>query len=226
MTRLKWVGGVVLCGVMGLASLPALAQVNLCPNGSFNCKTNPIEGWNLNYVWTENSKYTDNHTYASFLPEYKGRKNVLKIRVPKQIESKVETPLMEYEPGDRYKCTFDLYADVGEVRMLFLGYNWRPGIAPGEAPKLEDMRRIYKGDATSTSGAAWKTVTVVFPHEQISELAYSHLKKVRYVTVMLFVPGATDYVGDFYLANVKVVKLPGKSKVTKGATKPNSADDD
>ncbi|MEI8138494.1 MAG: hypothetical protein WCI03_01355 [bacterium] len=226
MTRMKWIGGVMLCGIMGLASLPVLAESNLCPNGSFNCKTNPIEGWNVNYAWMGNSKYTDNHTYASYLPEYKGRRNVLKMKVPRSIESKVETPLMKYEPGDRYKCTFDLYADVGEVRMLFLGYNWRPGIAAGEAPKIEDMRRIYKGDATSTSGASWKTVTVVFPHEQISELAYSHLKKVKYVTVMLFVPGGTDYVGDFYLTNVKVVKLPGKCTVTKGATKPGSDDND
>jgi len=144
--------------------------------------------------------------------------------VPKEVEAKVETPLMAYEPGDRYKCTFDLYAEC-DVKVLFLGYNLKPGIAPGEAPKLQDMRRLYKGEAIRVVGAAWKSVTVAFPHEEISEVAYSHLKKVRYVTVMLFVPGATGYSGNYYIANMKVVKLPMKCKVTKSAVKP-SVDDE
>jgi hypothetical protein len=221
---MTWMGGAVLCGVLGLTGLTAPAQSNLCYNGAFNASQGPLDGWNVNYEWTGNSKYAGNHYNASFLPEFKGRKNVLKMVVPKDVEAKVETPLMEYETGARYKCTFDLYTEV-DLRVLFLGYNWRPGIAPGEAPKLQDMRRIYKGDALSVvGGAGWKTMTVTFPHEQISELAYSHLKKVRYVTVMLFVPGATGYVGNYYMANVKVVKLPVKCKVTKGAVK-SGADD-
>jgi len=225
MARIKCLGFAVLFGVLRLVCLPGLAQSNLCYNGAFTANKGSIDGWNVNYEWTGNSKNSGNHNNASYLPEYKGRRNILKMAVPRDFESKVETPLMAYEPGDRYKCTFDLYADVGEIRILFLGYNFRPGISPGEAPKLEEMRRIYKGDAISTSGASWKSVTIAFPHEQISELAYSHLKKVRYVTVMFFVPGATSYVGDFYLANVKMVKLPAKCTVTKKPTK-SSADDE
>jgi hypothetical protein len=217
MAHFMRVGLVVLCGVVGVFSLQAAAESNLCYNGSFTSKNGSFDGWNLNFEWSGNVKHLGNHKNVSFLPEYKGRRNVLKMVVPKNYESRVETPLMEYEPGDRYQCTFDLYADVGEVRVLFLGYNWKPGIDPATTPSLPDMRRIYKGDAISTSGASWKTVTVTFPHEEISQLAYSHLKKVRYVTTMMFVPGATEYVGTFYMANVKVVKLPGKCKVTKKA---------
>ena len=223
MIQIKWTCGAVLSGALALGCLPVLAESNLCYNAAFNSSKGSLDGWNVNYDWNGNSKNVGNHQNASYLPEYKGRRNVLKMAVPKDFESKVETPLMEYEPGDRYKCTFDLFADVGEIRVLFLGYNWRPGIAPTEVPQLQDMRRIYKGDAISVSGAAWKSVTVAFPHEQISELAYSHLKKVRYVTVMLFVPGATGYGGAFYISNVKVVKLPAKCTVKKMA---KSATDD
>jgi hypothetical protein len=225
MSRLKWLGVVVVWGVVGLASLPAIAQSNLCYNGSFTSSKDPLDGWNFDYDWTGNVNMAGNHKNVSFLPEFKGRRNVFKMVVPKNYESKVETPLMKYEPGARYKCTFDLYADVGEVRLLFLGYNWRPGIEPGEEPKLQDMRRIYKGEAVSARGASWKPITVTFPHEQISELAYSHLKKVRYVTVMLLVPGATEYVGNFYIANVKVTKLAEKYTVSKNAAKSPAGDE-
>lgn len=219
MKQVNRVLGVVLGGLVSLAVAPALAQSNYCYNGSFTATNNPLDGWGLNYDWSGNSKQMGNHNNASFLPEFKGRKNVLKMVVPKNYESKVETPVMEYEPGDRYKCTFDLYADVGDMRLLFLGYNLAPGVAPSELPKLSDLRRLYKGDVVNASGASWKTMTVTFPHEQISELAYKHLKKVRYITVMMFVPGGTGYSGSFYISNVKVVKLPGKCKVTKDPLK-------
>ena len=225
MTLLNRLGVVVVCSVMGLTGYSAIAESNLCYNGLFTSSKDPLDGWNYNYEWTGNVKGAGNQNNVSFLPEFKGHRNVFKMVVPPSYESKVETPLMEYVPGARYKCTFDLYADVGEVRLLFLGYNLRPGIAPGDEPKLQDMRRIYKGDHISTQGAAWKSVTITFPHEQISELAYSHLKKVRYVTVMWFVPGGTGYSGSFYLSNVKVVKLPEPCKVTKTAPK-SSADDE
>jgi hypothetical protein len=230
MTRTEWMGGAVLWGVMGLACLTAQAQSNMCHNGSFtSTSTNgPLDGWNINYAWTENSIYAANHTRISYLPEFKGKKNVMQIGMVD--ESKFETPLVPYEPGARYKCTFDFYSQTvydrtseGSARVLFLGYAWRPGMAPNEAPKLQDMRRIYKGDPVSARGASWKTVTVTFPHEQISELAWNHLKKVRYVTVMVLFPSPT--VGNAYITNVKMVKLADKCKVTKGPVKP-SVDDE
>jgi hypothetical protein len=210
--------GLVLGGLV-LTIAPAMAESNLCPNGSFTSTNNPFEGWGLDYDWSGNSKQMGNHKNVSFLPEYKGRSNVLKMVVPAGYESKVETPIMEYDPGDRYKCTFDLYTDVVGMRLLFLGYALAPGVPPSELPKFSDLRRIYKGDTVESKGASWKSMTVIFPHEQISELAYKHLKKVRYMTVMMFVPGALFGAGTFYISNVKIVKLPGKCKVMKSASK-------
>jgi len=223
--KMNWMIGIAWIGMVWLAGLPAAAQSNLCYNGSFTSTKDPFEGWNLNYDWTGNSKQMGNHTHASFLAEYNGRRNVLKMVVPGGYEGRVETPLIACEPGARYKCTFDLYADVGEVRMLFQGYTWRPGIAPNEAPKLQELRRIYKGDAVGTHGASWKPMTVIFPHEQISELAYNHLKKVRFMTVLIFVPGGTFGPGTFYISNMKIVKLPDKYKVIKGSLKSSGTEE-
>ena len=223
--RLKGMVGLVAGGLMSLGVLPAPAESNLCPNASFDAAKSPLEGWGVNYDWTGNSKQMGNQDNISVLPEFQGRRHVLKVGVPKDYESKVETPLIAYEPGARYTCTFDLYEDVGSVRILFLGYNWRPGVAPSDEPKHQDMRRLYKGDVIEThKGAAWKTVSVTFPHEEISELAYNHLKKVRYVTLFLFVPGATGFSGNFYISNLKMVKLPGKCKVRKGSIKSSGSE--
>ncbi len=219
MKRVNRILSLVFGGLVLMAFAPVMAESNLCFNSSFSSTSNPFEGWGLNYDWSGNSKQMGNHKNASFLPEFKGRSNVLKMVVPGGYESKVETPIMEYVPGDRYKCTFDLYADIGNMRVLFLGYALAPGVPPGDLPKFSDLRRIYKGDAQDASGASWKSVTVIFPKEQISELAYKHLKKIRYMTVMMFVPGGTFGAGTFYISNVKVVKLPGKCKVTKSAPK-------
>jgi len=78
MTRMQWMGGVVLWGALGLAGLPTLAQSNLCYNASFSSTNGSLDGWNLDYDWTGSPKYAGNQKNASFLPEYKGRKNVLK----------------------------------------------------------------------------------------------------------------------------------------------------
>lgn len=230
MTRMWALKGVILCGVMGLICLPALAESNLCYNGSFTVPNDPFDGWNINYEWTGNSKLMNNHNKISFLPEFKGKKNVMRITslTAADKDTKVETSLMEYEAGARYKCTLDHYGELtgGEpVRVFFLGYAWRPGIAPTEVPQLMDMRRVYKSEFGAGTGAAWKTVTATLPGPQISELAYKNLKKVRYMTVMILM-ASEDCLGRSYIANVKVVKLTDKYKVTKGPSKPASGDDD
>ena len=211
--------GLVLGGLVVMAVAPVMAESNLCFNSSFSSTNDPFEGWGLDYDWSGNSKQMGNQKNASFLPEYKGRSNVLKMVVPNSYESKVEIPVMEYEPGDRYKCTFDLYAEGVSLRLMFLGYALAPGVPPSDLPKFSDLRRIYKGDAVDASGPFWKSMTVIFPKEEISELAYKHLKKVRYMTVLMYVPGGSGMAGAFYISNMKVVKLPGKSKVLKSASK-------
>lgn len=229
MKHMKPIIGLVLGGMVALLASGAYAETNLCPNASFTSAKDPLEGWGVNYDWTGNEKQIGNQKNISVLPEFKGRKNVLKVIVPKNYESKFETPLMAYEPGARYQCTFDLCADAVWIKMLFLGYKWRPGIAPNDEPKLQDMRRVFKGNivevnnqlaGTTVEVRSWKKFSVTFPHEEVSELAYKNLKQIRYVTVFMYTPGGGyGFEGNFYVSNLKVVKLPGKCKVMKGSLK-------
>lgn len=211
-------GAVWLCGVVLVSALRAApAETNYCYNSDFTSAKGPLDGWNIDYDWTLIKKQTGNAKNASVLPMFRAKERVLKMAVPSGYETKVETPLIPYEPGDRYQCTFDILVENNlEVHILFLGYNLKPGISPNEPPKLQNLRRVYKAEYVAATGAAWKTMRVTIPNETISPVAYSHLKKVRYITVFMFVPGST-YLrdGNFYVSNLKIVKLPEKVKVTK-----------
>jgi hypothetical protein len=206
------------CMIGGLAMTLSSQAVdeNVCYNHSFDSEKGHFDGWNIDFDWTANKHQMGNHLNVSYLPEFRGKKNVLKMAVPSGYESKVETPLIPYKTGDRYKCTFDILVDAVSVKILFQGYNLKPGIPPDDKPLIQDMRRTYKAASVDVNGAAWESVSVEFPMPEISELAFSHLQKVRYLTVLIFVPGATYGAGNFYLANVKIVKLPSQVTVKKG----------
>ena len=205
MKQLKWI--VVMAGFTGMA---ALAQSNLCSNGSFTSANDPLEGWNIHYEFTGSSVYMNNHNTISFVPEHQGRKRLLGMA--KTYENKVETKLIPFEQGARYQCTLEVLGEAA-VRVHFNGYNWRPGIAPSGDPQLKDMRLVYKGEAWSGASASWKTVTVSLPREQISQEADSHLKKVRFITVEVLVPAGGEGKGT-YITNVKVTRI-GTYKVRK-----------
>lgn len=214
MKRVQGVIGALLGLVMALSSQAAPTETNYCYNSDFTSSKGALDGWNVDYDWTRNKQQMGNAKNASVLPEFKGRKNVLRIAVPSGFESKVETPLIPYEAGDMYQCTFDIYVEKVVVNTLFQGYNLKPGVPPGENTKLQDLRRMYKAEYVATKGPMWKTVTVGIPHAQVSATAYGHLKKIRYITVLMYVPGATYFEdGNFYLSNVRITKLPGKVKV-------------
>ncbi len=224
MTKTKRLMGLILCGVLGWACLPVLAELNLCDDCSFANPQDPLDGWNYNYEWSGISKLMDNHKKISFLPSFKGKKNVLHMTSGGR-DTKVETAVMEYEPGARYKCTFDFYGvmtGAEPVKVFFLGYALRPGIAPAEVAQLRELRRVYKGMTVSAGDPSWKTITVTLPDEKVSELAAGHLKKVRYMTVMMLMLADSCF-GDAYITNVKVVKMAEKYKVTKEALKPSSS---
>ncbi|MFA7174549.1 MAG: hypothetical protein WC340_14285 [Kiritimatiellia bacterium] len=203
-------------------SLTALSQagdLNLCHNAAFDSEKGNFAGWNLDYDWTGIGLQRGNHLNASYLPEFRGKKNVLHMKVPSGYESKIECQLIAYEIGDRYKCTFDIYIEEVNMKMLFNGYQFAPGIKPYEHPKLQDLRRIYKTEQMDMrKGARWQTMTMNFPNNsQISPTAYAHLKKVRQISVFFYVPGGTYFSeGNFYLSNMRITKLPGKVSVKKG----------
>ncbi|MFO7937875.1 MAG: hypothetical protein R6V06_09765 [Kiritimatiellia bacterium] len=189
---------------------------NFCYNGDFTLGDDHLEGWNLNYDWTGISLQQGNHLNASFLPHFRGKRNVMRMNVPKGYESKIECKLIPYKAGERYKCTFDIYIENVNMKMLFNGYRFKPGIRPYDDPKLQDLRRIYKSDQKNMKkGSGWKRKTMFFPTEsRVSATAYRHLKKVRYISTFFYVPGHTyTEEGNFYLANVKITKLPGEVSV-------------
>ena len=215
MKRIHFLGFALLS--LGMTFSSMAAESNVCYNSSFNSEKGNFDGWNLNFDWTNNKHQMGNHQNVSFLPEFKGKRNVLKMKVPSGYESKVETPLIPYTMGERYKCTFDILIEDVNMRIHFQGYNLKPGIPPSDTPLLQDMRRNYKAESIDASkGAAWKTVTVEFPMAQVSELAASHLKKIRYITVLMYVPGATYFTaGNFYISNMRITKLPAPFTVKK-----------
>lgn len=208
-------------GLIMSLSLTALAQagdLNLCYNAAFDSEKGNFDGWNLDYDWSGVKLQQGNHLNASYLPEFKGKKNVMHMKVIDGYESKVECKLLPYELGDRYKCTFDIYIEKVNMKMLFNGYQFTPGIRPYEDPKLQDLRRIYKTEQMDMNMAAkWQSMTMYFPNNsQVSSTAYTHLKKVRYISVFLYVPGHTYFApGNFYLTNMRITKVPGKVSVKK-----------
>ncbi|MDX9867802.1 MAG: hypothetical protein RBT78_07740 [Kiritimatiellia bacterium] len=196
-------------------SRAAPAVTNYCYNSDFTSAKGPLDGWHTDYDWTRNKHQMGNHKNASVLPVFRAKEKVLKMAVPSGFETKVETPLIPYEPGDRYECTFDICVENVAVNILFQGYNLKPGISPDETPNLQNLRRMYKAEYVTAKGAVWKNMRVTIPNEKVSPVAYSHLKKVRYITVLMYVPGATYFKdGNFYVTNLKIVKLPEKARVT------------
>jgi hypothetical protein len=199
-----------LSGLIYSVSVSTGADNNLCYNGGFNSTNGPLDGWNVNYEWMNNSNYMQNHEHVQVLPSFKGKKNVMWMNPP--VQGRVESKLIPIEQGCRYKCTLDLYCEGG-VRFYFNCYKWEPGIAPHAEPKLSEMRRIYKGEPFDRGGGSkWETISFYLPKAEISELAQEHYKYVRFATVYM-----TRYRGGFYVANVKVEKMPGTYRVVKAA---------
>lgn len=217
MKQIKLLSCIGLGLVMTVSAQSVDPHKNYCYNGNFDSEKGNLDGWNVNYDWTGNKHQQGNHNNVSYLPVFRAKKNVLKMAVPSGYESKIECPLIEYAAGDRYKCTFDIYIEGVNMKMLFNGYKYKPGIKPYEHPKLQDMRRIYKTeqiDMKKRSG--WQTKTIYFPgSSRISSTAYSHLKMIRGISLSLYVPGATYGAGNFYLSNVRITKVPGKVTVKK-----------
>ncbi len=192
------------------------ADCNLCYNSDFSSEKGHFDGWNLDFDWTGNSYWQGNHLNASYLPIYLGKKNVLKMIVPKDYESKLETPLVAYAAGERYRCTFDIYVDSVNMKARINGYNFKPGIRPYEKPQLQDMRPTFRTEQIDVKKGGWRRVSMDFPNNtQVSATAFRHLKKVRYISMLTYVPGATYGAGNFYIANMRITKLPGEVKIKK-----------
>ena len=174
------------------AALSAHAQ-SLLENGNFDNPADPLKGWVIDYEFTGNSNYVGNKKHVSIVTEG-ARKNVVKFDSAGDAGVKMECRAFPLEPGFKYVCNLDIKG--GGYRVYFAGYQWTPGIRPHDNPELGELRMIYQSKALTGSSDAWKQEKLELPGIKLSDAAIEHLKKVRYLTVYIWMakPGFVDNV--------------------------------
>ena len=166
---------------------------SLLPNGNFDDPTDPLKGWVSDYAFTGNSWYVGNKTHVSVITEGQ-RKNVVKFDSNGDAGVMIETKAFPLEAGFKYVCSVDIKCPM--YRVYFNGYQWAPGTHPHDNPELGELRNIYKSKAANGASNDWKTEKFELPGVTLSEAALEHLKKVRYLTVYIWMakPGFVDNV--------------------------------
>lgn len=173
--------------------VPEARAQSLIENGNFDNTTDPLKGWIVDYAWTGNSNYIGNKSHVSIVTEG-ARKNVVQFGNAGDAGVKMECRAFPLEPGFKYVATLDMKG--GGYRIYFAGYQWTPGVRPHENPELGELRMIYQSKATVGSGEAWKQEKIELPGVKLSAAATEALKKVRYLTVYIWMakPGFVDNV--------------------------------
>jgi hypothetical protein len=182
----------LLIAALCLSGMEARAQ-SLLENGNFDNPTDPLKGWVTDYAWTGNSYYVGNKQHVSVATEG-ARKNVVKVDSNGDAGVKIECRAFPLEPGFKYVCSLDLKCPA--YRIYFAGYQWAPGVHPHDNPELGELRMIYQSKAAVGSSNEWKTEKLELPGVALSEQAIEHLKKVRYLTIYIWMakPGFVDNV--------------------------------
>lgn len=189
----------ILASLPLLALPPSSAPQSIIENGNFDDPADPLKGWIVDYAFTGNSHYIGNKSHVSIATEGI-RKNVVQFDSAGGAGVKMECRSFAREPGFKYTCTLDVKG--GGYRIYFAGYQFAPGVRPHENPDLGELRMIYQSKATVGSSEEWKQERVELPGVTLSQQAIDHLKKVRYLTVYIWMaqPGLVD--------NVTVIKSP------------------
>lgn len=172
---------------------------SLVENGGFDDPADPLKGWIVDYAFTGNSFYIGNRSHVSIATEG-GHGNVVQFGSAGDAGVKMESRSFPIEPGFRYTCTLDIKG--GGYRLYFAGYQFVPGVRPHENPDPGELRMVYQSKAAVGSSAGWKQEKFELPGVELSPQAIGHLKKVRYLTVYIWMakPGSVD--------NVTVTKTP------------------
>ena len=183
----------ILSSLLLLATALGVRAQALLENGNFDNPTDPLKGWVVDYEWTGNSNYVGNKKHVSIVTEG-ARKNVVKFDSAGDAGVKMECRAFPIEPGFKYVCNLDIKG--GGYRIYFAGYQWAPGVRPHDQPELGELRMIYQSKATTGSSDAWKQEKLELPGIALSAAAIEHLKKVRYLTVYIWMakPGFVDNV--------------------------------
>ena len=176
-----------------LFALPAAHGQSLLENGDFENPGDPLKGWVTDYAFTKNSFYVGNKERVTIGTDGM-RKNVANFADAGDGGVKMECRPFVIEPGFKYICNLDIKS--GAYRVYFAGYQWTPGVRPHENPELGELRMIYQSKAAVGKSDAWKKETIELPGVALSPQALEHLKKVRYLTVYIWMlkPGAVDNV--------------------------------
>lgn len=189
----------LLVALMLLSATAALGAENLVVNGTFDDPKGPLTGWNVDYAWSRNVHYVGNVSRIRPMASHAGQRNVVQIMPHGEVGSKMESVLIPFEQGDRYRAT--LRVKGGRYRIYFSGYQWRPGIRPHSNPTLPEMRQAYRSRAVDGQSANWETISLEIPGVESSELSMRHLRRVRFITLYIF------FLGEGYVNDVQVVKV-------------------
>ena len=184
--------GILLITAAAVAA-PPVPQLPIIENGNFDNPTDPLKGWIVDYAFAGNSNYMANKTHVSIATEG-ARKNVVQFGSAGDAGVKMECRAFPLEPGFKYVCNLDIKG--GGYRIYFAGYQFAPGVRPHENPELGELRMIYQSKATVGSSDAWKQEKLEIPGVALSAQAIERLKKVRYLTVYIWMakPGFVDNV--------------------------------
>jgi hypothetical protein len=184
---------VLLASLALQAAPPSPLGQSLIQNGTFDDPSDPLKGWVVDYAFTGNSHYVTNKSRISIASEGE-RKNVVQFGANGDAGVKMECRSFPLEPGFRYTCTLDIKS--GAYRLYFAGYQFTPGVRPHENPDLGELRMVYQSKAAVGSSADWKQEKIELPGVALSPQAIDHLKKVRQLTVYIWMakPGMVDNV--------------------------------
>jgi hypothetical protein len=176
-----------------LLAEPAVRAQSIIENGKFDNPTDPLKGWVIDYEWSGNSNYIGNKQHVSIGSDG-ARQHVVKFGDAGAAGVKMESRAFPLEPGFKYICNLEVKG--GGYRIYFAGYQWMPGVHPHDNPELGELRMIYQSKAVNASSDTWKQEKLELPGVALSDQAIEHLKKVRFLTVYIWMakPGFVDNV--------------------------------
>jgi hypothetical protein len=182
--------------VVAVLATPTSRAQSVIENGNFANPGDPLKGWIVDYAWAGNSNYMGNKDHVSVAAE--GGKNVVKFGDAGGAGVKMESRAFPLEPGFKYSCNLTIKG--GGYRVYFAGYQWAPGVHPHDKPELGELRMIYQSKALTGTSPDWKPEKLEIPGIALSEQAIEHLKKVRFLTVYIWMAKPGE------VANVNVTK--------------------
>ena len=165
-----------------LLAVPSSHGQSILENGNFANPGDPLKGWVVDYAWDGNSNYMANKSHVSVASE--GGKNVIKFGDAGGAGVKMESRAFPLEPGFKYIA--NLAIKGGGYRVYFAGYQWAPGVHPHDNPELGELRKIYQSKALDSTSPDWKQEKMEIPGVTLSDQAIEHLKKVRFLTVYIW----------------------------------------